>query len=89
MRRLWRAFVECHEGRANRALHLLGGACLLLGCTIQNYFLMGTGLALQEGGHVYQYLKTGDLRHSPLTCVRPQVVFALPTLVLLAIYVMR
>ncbi len=87
MRQLLLQFIHCHHGKINRILHLIGLITLGYGVWQKNLTLLIAGAIIQEIGHVYQYYKTGQLKDSPLSCIKPQSVFAYPIFIGLVLYV--
>ena len=64
-------------------LHVIGFSLVFLGVSYLNVWLVLLGGVVQEFGHFYQYWKTSLLKHSPLTCVKPQSLFAYPIFLLI------
>lgn len=69
-------------------IHLIGFAMIGLGIIEKNIFLVLGGGITQELGHVYQYAKTKKFKHSPLSCLKPQSIFAYPIFILIILYVL-
>lgn len=84
----FKTFILCHEGTLNKVLHVFGLLTLLTGLFYKSIALVIAGAVIQELGHFYQYYKSGLLRHSPLTCLKPQSIFAYPLLLLAIAYVL-
>jgi len=74
----FKQFIECHEGMINRLAHVLGFSLMIFGVIYKNLLVFLIGGIFQEAGHFYQYSKTKDERHSPLFCLKPQLIFFYP-----------
>lgn len=81
-------FIKCHDGLVNRLSHLVGLGFVVAGTLERSFLLVILGAAIQEAGHAYQYLKTGDKKYSPLFCLKSQSIFVYPVFVIILIYVL-
>ena len=81
-------FIGCHGGTVNRILHMIGFILIFVGIIIKNVYIVLVGAVVQEKGHFYQYSKTKEKKDSPLQCLKPQLIFAYPLLILIIIYVL-
>jgi len=80
-------FIECHEGVLNRIIHIAGLGIIVWGIFEKSVSLVILGALIQEGGHFYQYWKTGDKKYSPWFCFKPQLFFAYPLFILIILYI--
>ncbi len=60
-----RQFIICHEGILNKILHIVGFGFIGVGIFYKSLFFVLTGAVIQELGHFYQYMKTGEKKYSP------------------------
>ncbi|MBI2797795.1 hypothetical protein HYX70_00665 [Candidatus Saccharibacteria bacterium] len=82
-----REFMRCHQGKVNLLLHVVGYSLVGVGIWQKSFWYVIAGAIVQELGHFYQYVKTKNYKDSPLYCLRSQVLFALPALSLILIYI--
>lgn len=85
-RQLFAQFVRCHHGTINIVVHVIGFGLVGFGVWEKSVLLIITGAITQELGHVYQYLKTRNIKDSPLYCIKPQAFFAYPLFIFLILY---
>ncbi|MBT4446550.1 hypothetical protein HOA92_00790 [archaeon] len=88
IKHLFLEFIGCHGGKVNRFLHVLGLALILTSIFQKNIYLLIIGAIFQEMGHFYQYYKTKNKSESPLQCLKPQLLFAYPLLIIIIIYIL-
>ena len=79
-------FLECHSGKINGVLHVIGLALQGVAIFEKSIPLFVLGGVSQELGHVYQYVKTGKTEHSPWFCARSQHFLAHILFVLVVLY---
>lgn len=87
MQKLFNEFVICHDGTANRLIHILGFLTIGIGIIEKNLFYVLLGGIIQELGHFYQYYTTKNYKYSPLFSIKPQSLFFLPIYILMVLYV--
>ena len=80
---LFQIFKDCHHGTINKILHFIGLITILFGIISLNIYFVFLGAACQECGHVYQYWKYKKPQDHPLHCLKPQLFFVYPLLVLI------
>jgi len=88
IKKLFNDFVICHDGTANKLIHVVGFSILGLGIFEKSLLYVIAGSITQELGHFYQYFKTKQYKYSPLSCLKPQSVFAYPLFILVILYVL-
>ncbi len=81
-------FIDCHDGLFNRIIHIVGFSLIGIGILEKSLSFVIIGGVTQELGHFYQYAKTKKFKDSPLYCLKPQSIFALPLLILIILYVL-
>jgi|GEM_PF-2093493 len=84
----FKQFIECHDGIANRLLHILGFALMILGIIEKSFMLVIAGALIQESGHFYQYIMTKKIKYNPLFCLKPQLIFFYPLFALVILYIL-
>ncbi len=80
-------FLNFHEGKLNKVIHILGFAILGLGILEKNLALVIVGGVTQELGHFYQYARTKREKDSPWHGLKSQSIFAIPIFILIVLYV--
>ena len=88
IRKYFREFIKCHDGITNRLSHLVGLGFVIAGILERSFWLVILGAAIQELGHAYQYVKTGDKKYSPLFCLKSQSIFVYPAFAAIIVYVL-
>lgn len=86
MLKLLHQFISCHDGKLNRIMHVIGLSFLIYGVFQKNLSLLIIGSIIQELGHFYQFHQTGQLKDSPLACLKSQSLFVYPIFIILIIY---
>ncbi len=81
-------FFECHTGAINLMLHGLGLFVFFVGIFEKNLLAVIAGGALQEFGHAYQCMRTGNPEHSPWYCAKTQFFIAHLLWALAVLYVL-
>lgn len=88
IKKLFNEFVICHDGTVNKLIHIVGFATIGVGIIEKSLFYVIAGGVIQESGHFYQYFKTKQYKYSPLSCLKPQSLFAYPIFILIILYVL-
>lgn len=88
IKKLYHDFIICHDGTINRLIHVVGFTIIGLGIIEKSLLYVIAGGIIQESGHFYQYFKTKQYKYSPLSCLKPQSVFAYPLFILIILYVL-
>ncbi len=81
-------FIECHTGKMNAVLHVIG--LMLFGNSLveKNVLLVIAGGFSMELGHVFQYSITRNRKHSPWYCAKSQFFIAHALFILAILYVL-
>lgn len=88
IKKYFKEFIKCHDGIVNRLSHLAGLGFVVAGILERGFWLVILGAIIQEAGHAYQYLKTGEKKYSPLFCLKSQSIFVYPVFAAIIIYVL-
>jgi uncharacterized membrane protein YGL010W len=88
LQKYFKEFLDFHDGRLNKALHILGFTLLGLGIIQKSLALVIIGGITQELGHVYQYSRTKRQEDNPWHGIKSQSIFAIPIFILIVIYVL-
>lgn len=87
LQKYFREFLDFHEGKLNRLIHLVGFSLLGLGIIEKSLALVIVGGVTQELGHFYQYAQTKRVKDSPWYGFKSQSIFAIPIFILIVLYV--